>query len=217
MPAPETTPVLRIGVVDDHAITRLSLTEFLDCQPQMKVVGQAKNGREAVELARKVPMEVMLLDLSMPGQSGFESISRIRAHAPHMAVLVLSGHAPEQYAVTMLKHGAAGYLNKQCDPADIVKAIRKIAAGQSVIDEAQRSLLVERQLATEHAPHLQLSHRHFQVFMRLAQGQKNETIARELSLGLKTVSTYRVVIMRTIQARNNSELTYYAVKHGLIA
>lgn len=216
MPAPEITPFLRVGVVDDHAITRLSLTEFLNCQPRMKVVGQATNGREAIDLARRVPMDVMLLDLSMPGQSGFDAISRIRAHAPHMAVLVLSGHAPEQYAVTMLKHGAAAYLNKQCDPMDIVKAIRHIVAGQPFIDEAQRSLLIESQLASDRAPHLRLSHRHFQVFMRLAQGQNNETISRELSLGLKTVSTYRGAIMRTVLARNNSELTYYAIKHRLL-
>jgi two-component system invasion response regulator UvrY len=209
---------IRVGIVDDHAITRRALCEFLSEQERIRVVGQAASGRDAMELARTAPMDVMLLDIDMPGQSGIEALPHIIARDNAPAVLMLSTHRPQAYGVAMIRKGAAGFLNKQCDPPEIVRAVRVVADGRRYLDAEIGSLLLEE--LSEPArpePHLRLTEREFQIFLRLAQGQSTEDAAHELSLSPKTVASYRVKIMDKLQARSGSDLTYYALKHDLIA
>jgi len=208
---------IRVGIVDDHAITRRALSEFLSDEDSIVVVGQASSGGEAMEMTRKIPMDVLLLDIEMPGQSGIDAIAHIVSRDNAPAVLMLSAHPPAAYSVAMIRKGASGYLNKQCEPSEIIKAIQTLATGNRYLDEEVSSLLVDS--ASQHRSielHTKLTGREFQIFLRLAQGQDSHQAARELSLSVKTVLSYRVKIMDKMQARTNSELTYYALKHRLI-
>jgi DNA-binding NarL/FixJ family response regulator len=201
---------IRVGIVDDHAITRRALTEFLAEEGSSRVVGEAACGRGAIELARTVPMDVLLLDITMRGQSGIDALPHIVARENAPAVLMLSTHPQEAYGVAMIEKGASGYLNKQCEPEEIVRAIKAVAAGQHYLPCDSGS-------NDPSQPHRALTPREFQVFLRLAQGQSGQLAARDLSLSVRTFSGYRVRVMRKIDARTPSDLTYYAVKHNLLA
>jgi two-component system, NarL family, invasion response regulator UvrY len=210
--------MINIAVVDDHAIVRRGLREFFGEQVDLRVVGEAANGREAIDLVRTTPeINVLIMDLSMPGQSGIDAIRMLRAKAPDMRILVLSGYPEEQYAINLIRQGASGYLNKQCDPMEIVNAIRVIALGNRYISPAVAELLGEQlDAAKGGAPHEQLSQREFQVFLKLADGQSSTEVASALSLSVKTVSTYRTRVMGKLGLLSNSDLTYYAMKNSLI-
>ncbi len=209
--------MIRIGIVDDHAIVRSGLKQFFSDEVDLRVVGEAASGREAIDLVRTTEMDVLLLDLSMPGQSGIDALTMIRAKAPDVGVLVLSGYPEEHYAMTLIRQGASGYLNKECDPEEIVKAIRTIALGRRYITPGVAELLAQQLNRKDvMAPHEQLSEREFQVFLKLAQGETTGAIATMLSLSVKTVSTYRTRLMEKMGLASNSDLTYYALKHKLI-
>ncbi|MEO9102478.1 MAG: response regulator transcription factor [Burkholderiales bacterium] len=209
--------MIRIGIVDDHAIVRSGLKQFFADEVDLRVVGEAASGREAIDLVRTTEMDVLLLDLSMPGQSGIDALTMIRAKAPDVGVLVLSGYPEEHYAMTLIRQGASGYLNKECDPDEIVKAIRTVALGRRYITPGVAELLAQQLNRKDvMAPHEQLSEREFQVFLKLAQGETTGAIAEMLSLSVKTVSTYRTRLMEKMGLASNSDLTYYALKHKLI-
>jgi two-component system, NarL family, invasion response regulator UvrY len=164
-------PLVRIGIVDDHALVRAGLRNFLVEHEGLKIVGEAASGREAIDLVRRVEMDVLLLALSMPGQSGIDAMTMIRAKAPDVGILVLSGYSEQLYAVTVLRQGASGYLNKACDPLEIVKAIRTIGSGRRYFAPAVAELLARTvQTKEHHLPHELLSDREFQIFLKLAQG-----------------------------------------------
>jgi DNA-binding NarL/FixJ family response regulator len=153
----------------------------------------------------------------MPGQSGIDALTMIKAKAEHVAVLVLSGYPEHQYAVPLIRNGASGYLNKACEPAEIVTAIRRVAQGGRYITSVVAELLATQVIAPSPGGlHEQLSARELQVFLKLAQGCTAGEVAAELSLSAKTVSTYRARLMRKLDARSNSDLTYYALKHRLL-
>ncbi len=209
--------ITRVGIVDDHAIVRNGLRQFLEEQVGLRVVGEAASGREAIDLVRNTEMDVLLMDLSMPGQSGIDALAMIRAKAPEVAVLVLSGYPEEHYAVNLIRQGASGYLNKGCEPATIVEAIRTVALGRRYISPTVAELLakqLERREAA--APHELLSEREFQVFLKLAKGETAGDVAKALSLSVKTVSTYRTRLMEKMNLQSNSDLTYYGLKQKLI-
>ena len=208
--------MIRVAIVDDHAIVREGLKRFFADEVDLRVVGEAANGREALELLRTTPVDVMLLDLSMPGQGGVDALRAIKARAPQLPVLILSGFAAQHYATTLLRQGAAGYLAKDCDPHEIARAIRTVALGRRYITPAVAELLAEQLDAPAKAAHEQLSEREFQVFLRLAGGETIGHIAQSMSLSVKTVSTYRSRVMEKMGLASNSDLTYYALKHGLI-
>ena len=209
--------MIRVGIVDDHAIVRVGLRNFLAEQVDVRVVGEAANGREAIDLARTTEMDVMLMDLSMPGQSGIDALAMIRAKAPDVGILVLSIYPEEHYAMNLIRQGASGYLNKECDPLEIVDAIRTIALGKRYFS-AQVAELMAQQLdrKADGLPHELLSEREFQVFLKLAAGQTAGQVAEELSLSVKTVSTYRTRLMEKMGLHSNSDLTYYALTNKLI-
>jgi len=209
--------MIKVGIVDDHAIVRAGLRQFLSEQVDVRVAGEAASGREAIDLVRQVELDVLIMDLSMPGQSGIDALGMIRAKAPDLGVLILSGYPEEHYATNLIRQGASGYLNKECDPLEILNAVRTIAMGRRYISPAVAELLAQQLGKKEDvAPHEQLSDREFQVFLRLAKGETAGNVAQALSLSVKTVSTYRTRVMEKMNLQSNSDLTYYALKNGLI-
>ncbi|OSZ67284.1 response regulator transcription factor [Hydrogenophaga sp. IBVHS2] len=209
--------MIQIAIVDDHAIVRTGLRQFLGEQVDLRVVGEAANGREALELVRQTPVDVLLMDLSMPGQGGVEALQAIKARFPDLPVLILSGFPASRYAPTLMAQGASGYLNKECDPQEIVDAIRVVALGRRYLSAEVAELMAERALGGgTRLPHEALSERETLVFLRLAQGETVGAIAEALHLSVKTVSTYRSRVLTKLGLEGNSDLTYYAVRNGLI-
>ena len=203
--------MIKVGIVDDHAIVRSGLRQFLSEHVDLRVVGEAGNGREAIDLVREQEIDVLLMDLSMPGQSGIDALAMLRAKAPDMGILILSGYPEEHYAINLIRQGASGYLNKECDPQDIAEAIRTVALGRRYLTPTVADLLAQQLNRKE-----QLSEREFQVFLKLARGETAGDIAKSLSLSVKTVSTYRTRLMEKMGLSSNSDLTYYALKNRLI-
>jgi two-component system invasion response regulator UvrY len=209
--------IVKVAIVDDHAIVRAGLKQFLSEMVDLRVVGEAASGREAIDLVRNIEIDVLIMDLSMPGQSGIDALAMIRAKAPDIGILILSGYPEEQYAVNLIRQGASGYLNKECEPMEIVNAIRTIALGRRYISPSVAELIAQQLNRKEGAAaHELLSEREFQVFLKLAKGETAGEIAQALSLSVKTVSTYRTRLMEKMGLQSNSDLTYYALKNKLI-
>jgi len=209
--------MIKIGIVDDHAVVRNGLKAFFSNNVDFRVVGEAGSGREAIDMVRSTELDVLVMDLSMPGQSGIDALAMIRAKAPNVGVLVLSGYPEEHYAVNLIRQGASGYLNKECDPEEIAKAVRTVALGRRYISPSVAELLAGQLERKDNAPpHEQLSEREFQVFLKLAKGESVSTIGEALSLSVKTISTYRTRLMEKMGLSSNSDLTYYALKTQLI-
>jgi len=209
--------MIRVGIVDDHAIVRSGLKQFLSEQVDLRVTGEAADGAGALQLARGGELDVLLMDLAMPDQSGVDALAAIKARFPDLPVLILSGYPETHYATTLLRQGASGYLNKECDPEEIATAIRTVALGRRYITPAVAEMLADQVTgAGDRPPHEGLSERELQVFLRLAQGQTVGQMAEAMNLSVKTVSTYRTRVLDKLKLRSNSDLTYYALKNGLI-
>lgn len=209
--------MIRIGIVDDHAVVRAGLRQLLADEVDFRVTAEAANGREALAIARSGEVDVLLLDLSMPDQGGVDALVAIRARCPELPVLILSGFPEAHYATTLLRQGASGYLNKECEPEEIATAIRTVARGRRYITPAVAELLADGAAGAHEAlPHEALSDRELQVFLQLARGATVGQIAEGMHLSVKTVSTYRSRVMDKLRLQSNSELTYYALKNGLI-
>ena len=209
--------MIRVGIVDDHAIVRSGLRQYLSDHVDLRVTGEAANGIEALELARKGEVDVLVMDLSMPDQSGVDALSAIKARFPDLAVLILSGFPESHYATTLLRQGASGYLNKECDPEEIATAIRTVARGRRYITAAVAEMLADGAAGVgDKLPHEALSERELQVFLRLAKGETIGHMAEAMFLSVKTVSTYRTRVLEKLNLKTNSDLTYYALKNGLI-
>ena len=209
--------MIRIAIVDDHAIVRAGLKQYFSTQVDLRVTGEAATGREALDLVRRGDLDVLLLDLGMPDQSGVDALAAIKAREPKLPVLVLSGYPETHYATALLRQGASGYLNKECDPEEIVTAIRTLARGRKYITPAVAELLADGLNSdADKLPHELLSEREFQVFLRLAKGETIGHMADGMALSVKTVSTYRTRVMEKMKLSTNSDLTYYALKNGLI-
>lgn len=208
---------IRVGICDDHAIVRAGFRQFLSDQSDIEVSAEAASGREALDMARREACDVLLLDISMPGQNGVDTLRAIKLGQPELPVLILSSFPEEHYALNMLKLGANGYLRKDCEPDELVKAIRLVANGRRYVNQAVGDLLAGGLGRKDDAPaHTQLSDRELQVFLRLAHGESVTEIANTLHLSIKTVSTYRSRILEKLNLGSNSDLTYYAMKNGLI-
>jgi len=210
--------MIRIAIIDDHAMVRAGLRQFFADQIDFNVVAEGANGREALNIVRAGEVDVILLDISMPDQGGVDTLAAIKARAPDLPVLILSGFAEEHYATTLLRQGASGYLNKDCDPQDIVTAIRTVARGRKYITPGVAERLADGLGGGggDKPLHEQLSERELQVFLRLAKGEAVGQMANSMSLSIKTVSTYRTRVMEKMKLTSNSDLTYYALKNGLI-
>lgn len=209
--------MIRVGIVDDHQIVRSGLRQFLSEHVDIRVEGEAANGRGAIDLIRTHDIDVLVMDLSMQGQSGLDAMGMLRAKAPDVGILILSGYPEEQYALNLIRQGASGYLNKDCDPTQILEAIRVIALGKRFLTPAVADLLAQQLNRPSDEPlHEQLSGREMHVFLKLARGATVGDIGEALSLSVKTVSTYRTRLMEKLNLASNSDLTYYALKQNLI-
>jgi two-component system, NarL family, invasion response regulator UvrY len=209
--------MIRIAIIDDHAMVRAGLRQFFADQPDFSVVAEAATGREALDIVRQGDVDVILLDIAMPDQSGVDTLAAIRARAPDLPVLILSGYPEAHYATTLLRQGASGYLNKDCDPEELVTAIRTVFRGRKYITAGVAERLADGLAGGgDKLPHEQLSERELQVFLRLAKGETVGHMAESMSLSVKTISTFRTRVMEKMRLASNSDLTYYAMKNGLI-
>jgi len=208
---------IRVLIADDHAIVREGLKQILADTTNIVVEGEAENGLSAVQLVRGCDSHVLLLDISMPDRSGIEVLKQIRKEKPALAVLMLSMHREDQYAVRALKAGASGYLNKQSAPAELVNAIRQVASGRKYISpELAQQLANQVSDDRDEVLHESLSDREFQTLTMIASGMAVSDIAAELALSVKTVSMYRSRLLAKMRLRHNAELTHYAIKHKLV-
>ena len=210
--------MIRIVIADDHTIVREGLKQLLSAASDLAIVGEAANGTEVMQQVRSgTGIDVLLLDMSMPGKSGIELIKQVRSEKPKLRIMVLSMHEEEQYAVRAIKAGASGYLTKQSASALLVSAIRKVAGGGAFISgPVAEQLALDAMPQTQGPPHSSLSDREFQVFNLLVSGKTVSDIARELNLSVKTVSTHKVRIMQKMNLHNQTELIRYAISHRLI-
>ncbi len=210
--------MIRIAICDDHQIVREGLKQILSTVSDIEVAAEAVTGIQALDIARKNVCDVILLDISMPDQNGIDALRAIKRGQPDLPVLILSGFPSSQYAVHLFKMGVNGYLNKECESEELIKAIRTAANGRRYVNAEVGEILAQRlDCHTEPtALYDELSDREFQVFVRLAKGQSATEVALALSLSVKTISTYRTRVMEKLGLHSNSDLTYYAMKNNLI-
>jgi two-component system, NarL family, invasion response regulator UvrY len=209
--------VIRVLVADDHAIVRRGLKLILSEEFERVVVGEAQNGKELIEQIEKDDWEVVVLDITMPGRSGLDLLKEIKRLRPQLPVLILSMHSEDQFAVRAFKAGAAGYMTKEKAPEELVKAIRKVLAGGKYVSATLAETLVSGLEADSDKPAYEsLSDREYQVLRMIASGKTVKEIADELSLSMKTISTYRTRILEKLRMRTNAELTYYALANKLV-
>jgi DNA-binding NarL/FixJ family response regulator len=208
---------MRVLIADDHAVVRRGLIELLADEYPNLSVGEARNAGEVFKLAREQEWDITILDISMPGRSGLEVLKELKGERPKLPVLVLSSHPEEQYAIRVLKAGAAGYMSKEAAPESLIEGIRKVIGGGRYISPGVAELLATS-LGTdqERLPHENLSDREYEVLRLIGSGKTVGEIAGELSLSVKTVSTYRARILEKTGRKTNAELTHYAFKHGLV-
>ncbi len=208
--------MIRVAIADDHALVRAGLRQFLAEHDDLSVVAECANGRELMDVVRAESVDVVLLDIAMPEQTGVDLLLAIKARAPALPVLMLSSYPEEHYATTLLRQGAAGYIGKDTDPDEIVRAIRMAAAGRRYITPAVAEQLAAGLGGGDKLAHEKLSDREMQVFLHLARGETVGQLATSLSLSVKTVSTYRTRVLEKMALGSNSDLTYYALKNGLL-
>ena len=209
--------MIRILVADDHTVVREGIKQILVGQKGMVVEDEAANGQETLHKVMKKDYDLILLDISMPGKSGLEVLEEIKAMRPKLPVLILSMHPEEQYAVRMLRAGAAGYLTKASASDKLISAIQKVSGGGKYVTVSlAEKLAYELDAGAEKPRHERLSNREYQVMMMLASGQSVSEVAEELCLSAKTISTYRTRILEKMDMKKNAELTLYVVKNNLI-
>ena len=206
-----------ILVVDDLAVVRQGVRQILSEQFQDAVVGEAASAQEMMEQMRTHNWDVVVLDVGMPGKSGLDALKDLKQASPKLPVLVLSAYPEDQLARRMLKAGAAGYLNKDSAPNELVRALRKILGGGKFVSAAVAELLASN--LDDHCEkplHEQLSDREYQVMCLIAVGKSLKEIADDLCVGVSTINTYRARILEKMQLRNNTELTHYALENRLV-
>ena len=208
--------MINILIVDDHLIVREGIKRIIDDIPDIKTVAEASSGKEAMDLIYKNKYDLILLDISMPKQNGLKTLKLIKKHDKTISVLMLSMHSEEQYAMRSMKAGASGYMTKDSASNELVTAIRKINNGRKFISKEVAELLVtDLYHDDEKDPHEQLSDREFEILKMIARGTTTKSIALELSISPKTVSTYRSRILDKLNMRNNSDLIHYVIDYKL--
>jgi DNA-binding NarL/FixJ family response regulator len=209
--------MIRVLIADDHAVVRQGLKQILRDTREMVVAGEAVNGQEVLEKVRAAAWDVVILDISMPGHSGLDILKELKCERPTLPVLVLSMYSEDQFAMRVLKAGASGYLTKDSAPDELVKAIRKVVSGGKYVSPFLAEKLAS-EIGTDSSklPHETLSDREFQVLRMIATGKAVKEIAAELSLSVKTISTYRARLLQKMNLTTNAELIHYAIQNRLI-
>jgi two-component system, NarL family, invasion response regulator UvrY len=210
--------VLKLLIADDFPLFRRGVKELLAEGLGAVMVGECGTAHDLLNLVRRKRWDVVILDITMPGSTGTETLKQLKAECPKLPVLVLSMHPEDQYAVRMFKAGADGYLTKVSAPEELVKAIKKVlGGGQYVSPSLAEKLALTIKASTGNAPHEHLSDREYEVMCLIASGKTVSEIAETMHLGVTTISTYRGRILEKMNMKNNAELTRYAVQHGLVS
>ncbi|HMA45404.1 MAG TPA: response regulator transcription factor [Gemmatimonadales bacterium] len=209
--------MIRLFIADDHPVVRAGLRGIVEGEPDFEVVGEAHDGGDMLARIGRTPAEVLLLDVSMPGPGFLEVLRGLKQDHPRVAVLVLSVHPEDQYAVRALRAGAAGYLTKDHSPEELVAAIRKVYRGGKYVSASlAERLAVGLEIGADDSPHEHLSNREYDVLCLLGSGRTVKEIASRLALSPKTVSTYRARVLEKMKLATNADLVRYAAQHGLI-
>lgn len=209
--------MLRVAIVDDHEIVRAGLREMLADELGLAIAFEAASGEAALASLQECACDVLLLDLALPGLSGVDLLRTLRQRHAGLRVLVLTGYPEERYALAMIRHGADGYLCKECGRDELLQGVRTVAQGRRYLSSRMAELLADEVVGVASPPHQQLSERELQVFLRLAQGQSVSEIGEALHLSVKTVSTYRSRLLDKLGVASNAELATYALRNGLLA
>ena len=208
--------MINILIVDDHLIVREGIKRIIDDVPDMNIVAEASSGQEAIDLILENLYDLILLDISMPGQNGLQTLKLIKKYNKNIPVLILSMHSEEQYAMRTIKAGASGYMTKETASHQLVTAIRKINGGRKFISKEVAELLTTDLYHDEDKdPHENLSDREFEILKLIASGKTTKTIANDLSISPKTVSTFRSRILKKLDLRNNADIIHYVVDYKL--
>jgi DNA-binding NarL/FixJ family response regulator len=209
--------MVKLLIADDHTIVREGLKQVLVDTPDIVVADEASNGEEALNKALKNDYDVVVLDISMPGRGGLDVLKQLKSHRHKLPVLILSMYPEDQYALRVLKAGAAGYLNKESAPDELINAIKKVSNGMKYVSShLAEEIAVALEYDAERPIQETLSDREFQVLCMIASGKSVKEIAEEMSLSMKTISTYRARILEKMRMRSNAELTRYAIKNQLV-
>ncbi len=209
--------MIRVLVVDDHPVVRKGIIHILEEGPDVAETGEASTASELLERLRTGRWDVVVLDINLPDRSGLEVLQDVKAMRPDLPVLVLSMYPEEQYAVRVFRAGASGFLPKSSVAEELATAVHRVAAGGKYVTPKQAEKLAEAvALPSPDLPHQRLSEREFRVMLMLASGKRLKEIAREMSLSVKTVSTYRTRVMKKMDLENNAQLTSYAIRNGLL-
>lgn len=208
--------MIRVLVADDHPVVRKGLCLILSEGEGIQMVAEASQAQDVLDVLSRVPVDVIVLDIGLPGRSGLELLQDLRQFYPKLPVLILSQYPEEQIAVRAIRSGAAGYLNKESAPDQLVDAVRRVHAGRKFLTPSLAELLAVTLEGGSADPHQTLSTREYQVFQMIASGKTVSIIAGELNLSVKTVSTYRTRILEKMNLKNNSELTRYALQNNLV-
>lgn len=208
---------MNILIADDHAIVRKGLIQLLSEGLPGVSIFEALNSSEVLALIEKNPLDIILMDISMPGRNGIETLKQIRQQGVRTPVLMLSMHPEDQYALRSLKAGASGFINKESATVELLAAVRKVLAGGKYITSSVAEKLAEAVSEKKALPgHEQLSDREMQVLQQIATGKTVSEIADELSLSVNTISTYRTRLLEKLRLTNNAELTRYAIENNLV-
>jgi two-component system, NarL family, invasion response regulator UvrY len=209
--------MINILIADDHELIREGLKKILKKEPDMQVLGEARNAQETFEQVKDRKLNIVLLDISMPGLSGLDVLTELRQNYPKLPILILSMHPEDRFAVRALRAGAAGYVTKDSAVGELVQAIRKVVTGAKYVSIRLAEKLAEQvEKGDEKLPHEKLSDREFQIMRMIAEGKKISEIAEELTLSISTVNTYRTRILKKMFMETNVDITRYAIENHLI-
>ncbi len=209
--------MINVLIADDHPVVRQGIKQILAEDSEIGELGEAKNSQEVMDQVRKNGWDVIILDITMPGRGGLDTLKEIKGEKPKIPVLILSIHPEDQYAVRALKAGAAGYLTKESAPDDLLKAIKKVHSGGKYISNTlAEKLALHLERDAQKQPHEGLSDREYQVLCMIASGKKVKDIAENLSLSVKTISTYRARILEKMKMKSNADLIHYAIQNRLV-
>lgn len=209
-------PMIKLVIADDHAVMREGLKKLIATLPGLQVVGEAANGTEVLECLRQESIDLLLLDLNMPGLSGADLIKRVKRARADLPILVFTMHNDPQIALRMIKAGVSGYITKDCEPGVLLAAICEVADHGKYIAREIAEQIVFDSVAASELPHHQLSDRELQVFNLLASGKSVNDIATQLTISNKTVSTHKAHLMEKMQLATMAALMRYAIQHELI-
>src|SRR5450759_218093 len=208
---------LKILIADDHSVTREGIIKSLAAYFQDAKYSEASNAAEILQLVHKTQYDLVILDISLPGRNGLDVLKEVKSNYPEIPVIIFSMYPEDQFAVRSIRDGASAYLTKDNSSKELAVAVKQILNGEQYLTHSLMEIITkDLQNKLNKASHEILSDREYQVFLLIASGKNVSSIARELSLSVKTISVYRAIILKKMNLKNNSEITYYAFKHNLV-